>query len=119
MAGTYRFSFGPWNIHEGADPFGPEVRESIEFGKKLKMYKQLGFDGVQFHDDDAVPEMNDLSAEQIVHKAKEVHGMLESEGLTAEFVAPRLWEDSRTIDGAYTSNDPACREYARQRTRRA
>ena len=119
MAGTYRFSFGPWNIHEGADPFGPEVRESIEFGKKLKMYKQLGFDGVQFHDDDAVPEMNDLSAEQIVHKAKEVHGMLESEGLTAEFVAPRLWEDYRTIDGAYTSNDPACREYARQRTRRA
>ena len=119
MAGTYRFSFGPWNIHEGADPFGPEVRESIEFGKKLKMYKQLGFDGVQFHDDDAVPEMNDLSAEQIVHKAKEVHGMLESEGLTAEFVAPRLWEDSRTIDGAYTSNDPSCREYARQRTRRA
>ena len=24
----YRFSFGPWNIHEGADPFGPEVRPS-------------------------------------------------------------------------------------------
>ena len=22
----YRFSFGPWNIHEGADPFGPTVR---------------------------------------------------------------------------------------------
>jgi xylose isomerase len=119
MAGTYRFSFGPWNIHEGADPFGPEVRERIEFGRKLKMYKQLGFDGVQFHDDDAVPELNDLSAEQIANKAKEVHGILESEGLAAEFVAPRLWEDSRTIDGAYTSNDPACREYAKQRTRRA
>ena len=119
MAGTYRFSFGPWNIHEGADPFGPEVRDHIEFGRKLKMYKQLGFDGVQFHDDDAVPEMNDLSAEQIVHRAGEVRGMIESEGLTAEFVAPRLWEDLRTIDGAYTSNDPACREYAKQRTRRA
>ena len=24
----YRFSFGPWNIHEGADPFGPTVRPS-------------------------------------------------------------------------------------------
>jgi len=118
MAGEYRFSFGPWNIHEGADPFGPVVRDSIEFGKKLKMYKKLGFDGVQFHDDDAVPDMDRLSAEEIVNKAKGVGRMLESEGLAAEFVAPRLWEDARTIDGAYTSNDPACREYARERSRR-
>ena len=118
MAGEYRFSFGPWNIHEGADPFGPPVRESIKFGKKLKMYKKLGFDGVQFHDDDAVPDMDKLSAEQIVKKAKDVLKMLESEGLLAEFVAPRLWEDQRTIDGAYTSNDPASREYARERSRR-
>ena len=34
MTGTFRFSFGPWNIHEGADPFGPQVRESITFNKK-------------------------------------------------------------------------------------
>ena len=117
MAGQFRFSFGPWNIHEGADPFGPTVRDSIAFAKKLKMYKQLGFDGVQFHDDDAVPDMNDLSRDQIIAKAKEVHSLLEAEGLAAEFVAPRLWEDPRTIDGGYTSNDPACREYARQRSR--
>ena len=39
MSGEYRFSFGPWNIHEGGDPFGPRVRDSIELGKKLKMYK--------------------------------------------------------------------------------
>jgi xylose isomerase len=118
MAGEYRFSFGPWNIHEGADPFGPTVRDSITFAKKLKMYKQLGFDGVQFHDDDAVPNMNDLSPEQIVKKAKEVKEMLDDEGLVAEFVAPRVWEDARTIDGSYTSNDPACRAYAKERSRR-
>ena len=118
MPGEYRFSFGPWNIHEGADPFGPTVRDSIAFSKKLKMYKQLGFDGVQFHDDDAVPDMNDLSPEQIVKKAKEVKKMLDDEGLVAEFVAPRVWEDARTIDGAYTSNDPTCREYAKERSRR-
>jgi len=117
MSGEFRFSFGPWNIHEGADPFGPPVRDSIKFGKKLKMYKKLGFDGVQFHDDDVVPDMNELSTDQIVKKAKEVHGILEGEGLVAEFVAPRLWEDPRTIDGAYTSNDSACREYARGRSR--
>ncbi len=117
MAGQFRFSFGPWNIHEGADPFGPPVRDSITFAKKLKLYKQLGFDGVQFHDDDAVPDLNDLGPDQIAAKAKEVRSLLDGEGLVAEFVAPRLWEDPRTIDGGYTSNDPACREYARRRTR--
>jgi len=118
MAGKYRFSFGPWNIHEGADPFGPTVRDSVEFGKKLKMYKKLDFDGVQFHDDDAVPDMDTLSPDQIVKKAKEVKSMLDGEGLVAEFVAPRLWEDEHTIDGAYTSNDPSCRQYAKDRSRR-
>jgi len=63
-SGQYRFSFGPWNIHEGADPFGPTVRDGIEFGGKLKIYKELGFDGVQFHDHDAAPGMNDLKPDQ-------------------------------------------------------
>jgi len=119
MAGEYRFSFGPWNVHEGADPFGPTVRGTIAFAEKLKMYKKLGFEGVQFHDDDAVPDMNDLSPEQIIKKAEEVRKMLDGEGLAAEFVAPRLWEDPRTIDGGYTSNDPECRQYAKDRSRRA
>ena len=91
MAGEYRFSFGPWNVHEGADPFGPMVRGSIEFAKKLKFYKDLGFDGVQFHDDDAVPDMNDLGPDEIIAKAKSVKEALDGEGLVAEFVAPRLW----------------------------
>jgi len=46
MKAKYRFSFGPWNIHEGADPFGPTVRNSIPFAKKVKMFKKLGYDGV-------------------------------------------------------------------------
>lgn len=118
MSGEYRFSFGPWNIHEGGDPFGPVVRSSITFAKKLKLYKTLGFDGVQFHDDDAVPNMDDLTAPEIIKQAKAVRDLLDSEGLEAEFVAPRLWENPQTIDGGYTSNDPACRQYARDRSRR-
>jgi len=118
MPGKYRFSFGPWNIHEGADPFGPTVRNTIQFGRKLNLYKELGFDAVQFHDDDAVPNMDNLTPEQIIKQAEEVRSALEGEGLAAEFVAPRLWEGANTIDGAYTSNDPACREYAKQRSRR-
>lgn len=119
MAGEFKFTFGSWNIHEGADPFGPMVRDSIEFGKKIKTYKDLGFDGVQFHDDDTVLDMNDLSDAQIIEKAKALKNTLDGEGLIAEFVAPRLWEDSRTIDGGYTSNDPACRQYAIDRSKKA
>jgi len=119
MAGRFRFSFGPWNIHEGSDPFGPTVRKPLVFGKKLKLYKKLGFDAVQFHDDDAVPDMNDLSARQMIQKAAKVRKQLVSEGLAAEFVAQRLWEDPRTIDGGYTNNNAACRKYAMERSLRA
>ena len=118
MQGTFRFSFGPWNIHEGADPFGPEVRSSIPFNKKLALYKELGFDGVQFHDDDAVPTMNELTPAQIITEAEEVKKVLDNHGLTAEFVAPRMWFDPRTIDGGYTNNCAACRQYALDRTKR-
>ncbi len=118
MAGTFRFTFGPWNIHEGTDPFGPAVRKSKSFREKLDLYKNLGFDGVQFHDDDAVPELNDLTPQQIISKATEIKKALDDHGLIAEFVAPRLWEDARTIDGGYTSNDPGCRNYAIERSKR-
>ncbi len=118
MSTEYRFSFGPWNIHTGADPFGPEVRPSIEFAQKLPLYKKLGFDGVQFHDDDAVPDMEQLAPAAITAKAKEVKKLLDGEGLVAEFVAPRLWEDPRGIDGGFTANDPACRRWATERAKR-
>ena len=118
MPGKFRFSFGPWNIHTGADPFGPEVRKPMTFDRKLALYKKLGFDFVQFHDDDAVPGMNSLTPEQITRQAAVVRRSLAAQGLKAEFVAPRLWEDPRTVDGAFTSNDAKCRRYARQRSLR-
>jgi len=115
---NYRFSFGPWNIHEGADPFGPPVRPTISFNAKLAVYKELGFDAVQFHDDDAVPELDQLSAVEIRSKAKEMRSLLEYNGLVAEFVAPRLWEDPQTVDGAFTSNDARVRTYAIERAKK-
>jgi xylose isomerase len=119
MQGTYRFSFGPWNIHEGADPFGPAVRETLSFQEKLKLFRPLGYEGVQFHDDDAVPGLNDLDGATLLDRAAELRRALDGEGLAAEFVAPRLWEDPRTVDGAYTSNDASCRAYAVERSLRA
>ena len=114
----YRFTFGPWNIHEGADPFGPEVRKSFSFNQKLTMYRELGFEGVQFHDDDAVPDIDSKTPAQIERAAKAVRKKLDDAGLVAEFVAPRLWETPKGIDGSYTSNSPADRRYARDRSRR-
>ena len=54
MIEQYRFSFGPWNISNGADPFGPPVRRDIALVDKLDLYRELEFDGIQLHDDDAV-----------------------------------------------------------------
>jgi len=113
----YRLSFGPWNISTGADPFGPPVRNEVEYGRKLKAYKELGFDAIQFHDDDLVPADWDWAATQ--KGIADIKKILESEGLFAEFVAPRLWEDARTIDGAFTSNSPSDRKYAIDRAKRA
>jgi xylose isomerase len=115
----YRFSFGPWNIHEGADPFGPTVRSSVVFDKKVEILKSLGYDAMQFHDDDVVPGLDKLSASEISKQAKTIRKKLEDNGLVAEFVAPRLWESANTVDGAYTANDPKMRQYAIDRSKKA
>src|SRR5437868_267140 len=113
----YRFTFGPWNISTGADPFGPPVRKEVSFAAKIREYKKLGFDGVQFHDDDVVEADLDLPAS--LKAAARVKKMLDGEGLFCEFIAPRLWEHPKTIDGGYTSNSPAERKYAIERSRKA
>jgi xylose isomerase len=118
LLSEYRFSFGPWNIHEGADPFGPNVRDSFTFEEKVACYRQLGFEGIQFHDDDVVPDMDSKTPEQLEAKAREVAKLISDQGLTAEFVAPRLWEGPKTVDGAYTSNNHAHRQYALDRSKR-
>ncbi|MCP4639819.1 MAG: TIM barrel protein [bacterium] len=115
--GKYRFSFGPWNIDEGADPFGPPVRRPIPLGKKIKMAVEMGYHGMQFHDDDVVPDIDDKSPAQVMKEAKKVKKMLDDNGLKAEFVAPRLWFAPQTIDGAYTNNTPRFRKYAIDRTK--
>jgi len=114
----YRFSFGPWNISEGADPFGGEVRPAFPHEEKFALYRPLGFEGVQFHDDDVVPGIDGLTAAQIQQKALEVKRMLDNQGLTPEFVAPRLWFAEQTTDGAYTANCASDRDYAWERTRK-
>lgn len=115
---TYQFCFGPWNISEGSDPYGPTTRPPQTFDWKLAQLKKLGFDAMMFHDDDAVPDIDGKSEQQIRKEAKELKKRLDGEGIAAEMVAPRLWFSPMTIDGAYTSNDKKCRQYAIDRSLR-
>lgn len=115
----FKFSVGPWNVSEGGDTFGPEVRSTIAFEEKVKEFKRIGFDAVQFHDDDVVPDIDTKSAVQIEKEAKEVGKILADNGMAAEFVAPRLWFSPHTVDGAFTSNSREDRDYAVQRAHMA
>jgi len=116
---NYRFCLGPWNFSEGRDPYGPETRPSEPFSWRLDQLKKLGFDAMMFHDDDAVPDIDSKSRDQILKEAKELKKRLDGEGIAVEMVAPRLWFAPETIDGAYTSNDPKHRQYAIDRSLQA
>src|SRR4029077_2344548 len=95
----------------------PEVRKEVPFAAKLKEYKKLGFDGGQFHDDEAVEA--DLDHGKTMKVVARVKKILDGEGLFCEFIAPRLWEHPKTIDGGYTSNSTGERKYAIERSKRA
>jgi xylose isomerase len=118
MAQKYKFCFGPWNISEGADPYGPPTRPAQTFDWKLAAMRKLGFDAMMFHDDDVVPDIDAKSPGQIRRESKDVKKKLDDAGLAAEMVAPRLWFSPNTVDGAYTSNNPAHRQYALDRSLR-
>ena len=118
-AHQYQFCFGPWNLSEGQDPYGPTTRRAQSFDWKLGELKKHGFEAMMFHDDDAVPDIDLKSEAQIRKEAKELKKRLDGEGIAAEMVAPRLWFAPQTVDGAYTSNDPKHRQYAIERSLRS
>lgn len=115
----YSFSFGPWNIQPGADPFGPTVRPEVDFEEKLRIASEIGYDMIQFHDDEVVPNVDDASPEEIRHGAQRVRKLLDDYGLKANSIGPRLWEQPMGIDGSYTANNPKAFDYAIERSKKA
>lgn len=99
----FKFSVGPWNVAEGTDVYGPATRQPLTMAQKIEKFAELGFAAIQFHDDDAVPDISSKSEAQIIEEAQELKGVLDSYGLAAEFVAPRLWFEPQFKDGAYTA----------------
>lgn len=99
----FRFSVGPWNVADGTDVYGPPTRKVLSLETKIEKFAELGFSAIQFHDDDAVPDISARSESEIVDRAKELRGLLDSHGLATEFVAPRLWFEPQFKDGAFTA----------------
>lgn len=115
----FKFSVGPWNVHSGADSYGPATRKEIPFEEKIKKFAEMGFSAIQFHDDDAVPNLNDLTEEEIKEEARKVKKLLDKYGLAAEFVAPRLWMDPHTADGGFMSTSEEDRNFVMWRAKRS
>ena len=119
MKSRFKFTAGPWNVNEGVEAFGPGVRPTVPIEEKFKKFAEIGLSGGQFHDDDAVPDMNNMSEKAIIDYAKDVKATLDKYGLAAEFVAPRLWMDPHTTDGGFTSNSKEDYEFAMWRAKRS
>src|SRR5688572_15253350 len=117
MNTQFSFSAGVWNLSTGADPFGPPVRPEREIAEKLRIFKDLGFDFVQLHDDDAVPM--DVPAAQLEESARSLKRLCDDHGLKVEFVAPRIWEDPDFSDGGMTANSRVFRHKGLERARRS
>lgn len=115
----FKFSVGPWNVHTGADSYGPATRKDIPFEEKVKKFSEMGFSAIQFHDDDAVPNLNELTEEEIKEEARKLKKLLDKYNMAAEFVAPRLWMDPHTIGGGFMSTSKEDRDFAMWRAKRS
>ena len=38
----FKFTVGPWNVHTGADSYGPETRKAIDLETKFARFAELG-----------------------------------------------------------------------------
>ncbi len=114
----HKFTFGLWTVGNiGRDPFGEPTRAPISPVEIVHMLAEVGAWGVNLHDNDLVPI--DASAgerDQIVADFK--RAMAET-GIVCPMATTNLFADPAFKDGAFTSNDPAVRAYALQKTMRS
>ena len=97
----FRFTVGPWNVHTGADSYGPETRQPIDLETKFAKFAELGFSAVQFHDDDAVPNINNMTEEEIKEYARGVKKLLDKYGIAP----PVLIRELPFYSGMFITNN--------------
>ena len=113
-----KFSFGLWTVgNRGRDPFGEFVRPSLDPVHSVKKLSQLGAWGVNLHDNDLVPfDATAAERDSIIREFKQA---LSDYGMVVPMATTNLFFHPVFKDGAFTSNDPAVRAFALQKTMRA
>lgn len=114
----HKFTFGLWTVgNVGQDPFGVAVRPKLSPVELVHLLAEVGAYGVNLHDNDLVPiDATPQERDQIVRDFKKA---LEDTGLVVPMATTNLFTDPAFKDGAFTSNNPAVRAYALQKTMRA
>lgn len=114
----HKFSFGLWTVgNVGRDPFGAPVRSTLSPVDIVYLLADVGAWGVNFHDNDLVPiDATPAERDQIVRAFRRA---LDETGLVVPMATTNLFSDPAFKDGAFTSNDPAVRAYALQKTMNA
>lgn len=111
----HKFVFGLWTLGSvGRDPFGEPVRERKSPMDIARMIAEIGAYGVNLHDNDLIPI--DATPSQRDQIKSEFHKVLKDTGLVVPMATTNLFTDPVFKDGAFTSNDPRVRAYARQKT---
>ncbi|HTD20768.1 MAG TPA: xylose isomerase [Ktedonobacteraceae bacterium] len=113
-----KFSFGLWTVgNRGRDPFGEFVRPPLDPVYIVKKLSELGAWGVNLHDNDLVPfDATPAERDRIVREFKQA---LSDHGMVVPMATTNLFFHPIFKDGAFTSNDPAVRAFALQKTMRA
>ena len=113
-----KFSFGLWTVgNRGRDPFGEFVRPPLDPVYMVKKLSELGAWGVNLHDNDLVPfDATPAERDRIVREFKQA---LSDHGMVVPMATTNLFFHPIFKDGAFTSNDPAVRAFALQKTMRA
>ncbi len=114
----HKFTFGLWTVGNiGRDPFGEPTRAPISPVQIVHMLADVGAWGVNLHDNDLVPiDATSAERDQIVADFK---AAMDETGIVCPMATTNLFADPAFKDGAFTSNDPAVRAYALQKTMRS
>jgi xylose isomerase len=115
---TDKFTFGLWTVgNPGADPFGGPVRTPVSPPERVRKLAALGAYGVNLHDNDLVPFGASASERDAI--VKEFKAALDETGMKVPMATTNLFTHPIFKDGAFTSNDPKVRAFARQKAMRS
>ena len=111
----HHFTFGLWTVgNRGRDPFGMEVRDTLDPVDAVRRLADLGAYGVNFHDDDLVPYGSSPAEREAV--LKRFRQALDDTGMKVPMATTNLFHRPVFKEGAFTANDPAVRRFAVRKT---